>query len=189
MLSGIGIRVITVRKQDHLHVHALFENQIYSSERRMYPCRIPVINDGHVLRIFTDQADLLHCQRRTAGSHNVMDTQLIHRDDIQIALHQDALVLTDDFIPGKPYPVQGTALDIDFRLRGIHVFRDGLVRPQRAASECQNPAGGRMYREHGPVVKPVSHLPVITSVAQTCVYEEFFLVSCLPRRIEERRPG
>ena len=172
------IRILTVRQQHHLDIHSLLQHQVYASQGSLYAGSVSVIDYCDIVGKLPDEADLFHSQRSSAGSHNICNAQLMHRQDIQISLHQDTFVLTGNLVLGEIYSVQRPALHIYLGLLGIHIFRDSLVRLERAASERDHTAAHGMYREHHPVMEGIHHPAVIILLAQTGIQEIFLLVSC-----------
>ena len=116
MLPGERVRVVPVRDQHHLHVHTFLQDEPDTPQGRVDSCSIPVIHNG--------QAYLLHCQGRSAGSHRIGDAELMHGQHIEVSLHEIALVLPGNLVLGEINPVQGTALVVYFRLRGIDILAD-----------------------------------------------------------------
>ena len=49
MFAGKGIRVITVRNQNHLNVHSLLKKHIYSLQSSVNTGVVSVIDDGNLL--------------------------------------------------------------------------------------------------------------------------------------------
>ena len=78
MAAGEIVRILTVRQKHYLHVHTLFQHQADTSERRLYTCTITIVDDRYIVRELSDQTDLIHSKGRAAGSHYIIDSQLVH---------------------------------------------------------------------------------------------------------------
>ena len=113
----------------------------------------------------------------------------MHRKNVKISLDQDALVLTGYLVLREIYSVQGTALDIYFRLRRIDIFGYRLVCPEGPSTEGYDAAAHGMDREHHPVVETVHKTSVVIFDAQTCLDKEFLLISCCTGRLRKSLAG
>ena len=122
MTPGKRIWVLPVRQQKHPHVQSLFQHEIDSPQRGLDPGSIPVINNCHVWGQSTNQPDLFDRQRGSRGSHHVLNSFRMKRDDVRVPFHQDTAILLHDRFLGKEYPVKGLTLVIYLRFRGIQVF-------------------------------------------------------------------
>ena len=178
MLSCEIVRILTFRKKDHLHVQALLQHKPYTPQSRLDAGVVTVIDDRYIIGELAYQPDLLYSQRCSAGCHDIRDAELMHRQHIQISLHQYALVLTGHLVLGEPDAVKRTALDIYLRFRRVHIFGDRFVSLQRTAAECYNPAACRMDREHDPVEETVDKTAVVIFYAESCLDKKLLLVSC-----------
>ena len=100
MALRIAVRVLSVRQQHHLDVEPRLEEHVDTPERRMDTCRIAVVEHGDVTREAFDEPYLRFGQRRTAAGDNVLDTRLVHRDDIHLSLHEITHVGSGDRLFG-----------------------------------------------------------------------------------------
>ena len=190
MLPGVGVRVVAVGDEDHLHVHAFLQDQVDAAEGGVDAGRVAVVHDGDVLGEPLDEADLLHGEGGAAGGHDVRDAQLVHGQDVQVAFHEVALVRAGDGGLGEIDAVQGAGFHVDLRLLGIHVLGDGLVGEQGASAEGDDAAAHRMDREHHPVVEAVVQGAVRVPLGAEARFQQVFvLVALLLRRFRERVLG
>ena len=123
-----------------------------------------------------DKPDLLHGEGGAAGGHHVAYPELMHHDHVDIALDQDALVLTGYLRLGEPDAEQVAALDVDFRLRGVDVLRR-IVRTQGTAAERHHPAADRVYGEHDALPELVGESAVVIAHRESGIHQVFRLVA------------
>ena len=88
MALRITVRIFAVRQQHHLHVEACFQEHVDTSQRRMDTGSVSVVQHGDITREPFDQPYLRLGQSRTSTCYHVLDTRLIHRDNVQLSLHQ-----------------------------------------------------------------------------------------------------
>ena len=169
------IRILAIRKQDNLHIHSLLEHQTYSPEGRMDSRTVAVIDYSDIVGEFLYQTDLLDREGSTAGSHHVGDSELMHGQDVEVALYQDTFVLPGNFILCEIDSIQGLALYIYLCFRRIDIFGNILVRTQGSAAESDDSSADGMNRENHPVVETVHEPAVIILYGQPRFNKEFFL--------------
>ena len=88
----IAVRVFAVRQQHHFDVKTLFKEHVYTPQRRVDTCRIAVIENGDVTGEALDEPYLRFGERRAAACHHILDSRLVHGDDIHLTFHQIAHV-------------------------------------------------------------------------------------------------
>ena len=100
VVLSIAIGIFAVGQKNDLHVESFFEEHIYSSQRRMNTCGIAVIEHGDVTGEALNKAYLRFGQSRSAACDYVLDTRLMHRDDIHLSLHEVTHVSSSDGLFG-----------------------------------------------------------------------------------------
>ena len=138
---------------------------------------VPVVHHRHVLRELADHPDLFDGQGRAAGSDDVPDAELVHRDDVHVAFQQVAAAGLGDLGLRQPDAVEVAALDVNLRLRGIDVLRDGVVGAEGPPAEGDHAAAQGVDREHHPLVEAVGQAAVVVTDAEAAVHEVFLLVA------------
>ena len=71
---GVAVRVLAVGKQDHAHMHTLFEQQAHGTEGSLDARGVAIVEDGDVGCIAFDEAYLVDGEGGAAGGHGVAHT-------------------------------------------------------------------------------------------------------------------
>ena len=173
---GIRIRVVTIREQDHLHVHAFFQDQVDPAERRFDTRRIAIIQDRDVAGVAFDQFDLFLRQGSTRGRNHVCNTHLMHGDHIRVSLTQETVVVFDDIAFGKIQSIQDLTLVVDHTLRRVEVFGYFLIGEQGASSKSKHTTGNGMDREHDTTAEEIE-MAIFFRFHQAHFFQVFQLVA------------
>ena len=111
---GVAVGVLAVGKEDAADVHALGEEEVDGTEGGLDTGGIAITEHGDVGGVAFNEAYLLGGERGAAGGHGILDTRLVHGDDVDVALDEVALVGLGDGGAGLEEAVEDTALVVDF---------------------------------------------------------------------------
>ena len=122
MTAGETVRVIAVRKEEHLYVHLFFEQHIGTSQRSMNTRIIAVIEKNDITGKAVQQSNLMHAQRRTRVGHYIFDATLVHRDNIGVSFHHKDTILLGYRLLGLIESIEFALLMIDNAIRRVDIF-------------------------------------------------------------------
>ena len=151
----VTVRVLAVRQQHHLHVEALFQEHVYTSQRRVNTGRIAVIQHRDITREALDQSYLGLRQGRTATGYHILYSRLVHGDDIHLTFHQVAHIRTCDRLLGLEKTVQLVGLGVDERVRRVDVLAHIVFLLQDTSGESDGFAADGEDREDHAVAETV----------------------------------
>lgn len=135
---------------------------------------VAIVEHGDIVGETVDQAYLPLREGGAAGGDNVFYAALVHGDDVHVALNEVAAVLLDDGVFGEVEAIELVAFAIDFRLRGIDVFRHFLVGREGASTEGNGHARNGLHREDDAGVVAVEQAPLVSAVAESGFLQHLF---------------
>ncbi|CCZ39624.1 uncharacterized protein BN707_03299 [Bacteroides fragilis CAG:558] len=169
------VRVVAVGQEAYFDVHSLFEQHVYTPDRRFDSRHVAVIEHGDIVGETVNQPDLSRCQGRTGRGHYVFHPRLVHRDHVRISFHKEAAVLLYDGLFGKVDAVKFVAFMINFRLRRVDILGEFLVfRTEHTPAERNHFARKRVDREHDTSPEAVTQFMVVRLIAKPRLYEKLF---------------
>ena len=160
VLTGEGVWVVPVREEHHARIHAFPKDEADGADGGMQAGFVTIVHDGDVLGELADEPDLLLRERGTAGGHHVGDAHLVHHHNVHVALYQDASVCLGNFALGEVNAQQVTALDVNFRFRGVDVL-GRVVCLERTAAVGNDASAHGVDGEHDPLAEFVHQRTVI----------------------------
>ena len=198
MASGKAVRVVSIRQEEHLHVHLLLQQHVGTSQRRMHSRSIAVVEQYDVAGESVEQSDLMDAQRRTRVGHHILDAALVHGDYIRISLHHIHAVFLGDGLLCLIQSVEFTLLVVDDTVGRVHVFLAHTLGTgiQHTSAESHHLSAHTQPREDGAPGESVQILVLSALVArfllvhleaETGIHQVFRLISFLHRLVEERR--
>ncbi len=173
VLAGEAVGVVAVGQEEHLDVEPLAQEHVDAAQARLDARHVAVVEHGDVLREAADEAYLPLGERRARRGHDVLHTALVHRDDVGVALDEEAASLPDDGVLGQVEAVELVALVVDGRLGRVDVFRHLLARRHDAASEGHHLARHRVHGEDDAAVVAVEQAAVVRLEAEAGLHEVF----------------
>ena len=198
MASGKAVRVVSIRQEEHLHVHLLLQQHVGTSQRCMHARSIAVVEQYDVAGESVEQSDLMDAQRRTRVGHHVFDAALVHGDYIRISLHHIHAVFLGDGLLCLIQSVEFPLLVVDDTVGRVHVFLAHTLGTgiQHTSAESHHLPAHTQPREDGTPRESVQILVLSALVArfllihleaETGIHQVFRLISFLHRLVEERR--
>ena len=99
MFTGEGVWVVTVRQQQHFHLHTFLQQHVRTTHSSMDTSFITIIEQGDVLGKAMQQSYLINGKSRSRVGYHILDATLVHGYHISIALHHiDPLFLRYCFL-------------------------------------------------------------------------------------------
>ena len=144
----------------------------------MDACRVAVVEHRDVLRVAFHEAYLFRCQRGATAGYHVLYANLVHSQHVEVAFHQDALVLFGDGALGKVDAIEGLLLVVDLRLGRVLVFRAFLVVGEDASTEANDASRQVMDGEHHTSMVAVVE-PVVSFDGQADLLQQLIAVAIL----------
>ena len=188
-LLRVGVRVVAVRQQHHLHGHALGQQQIDAAERGPDARRIAVEDDRHVLGEAADELDLAWRQCRATRRDHVAHPSLVHGHDVGVAFDEEATLLLDNLGLGEVHAVEHLRLVVKRAFWRVEILRHLLFRAQGAAAKSNDPARHIPNREHHPPFEEIPKRPVFALLAQPGLHEFLGRIPGFLSSRGERVPG
>ncbi len=185
MALGKRVRVLALRQQQHLDIHAVLKQQLDTPQRSLDARGVSVIDKRDIARETLDKPHLLNRQSRARRSHHIAYARLVHRYDIHVTLHDDTLPGLGDSLLGLKHTVELATLRIDIALGRVDILGHRLVRAQSAASKSHHLARKRMHWINHTSAETVIDAPVIGAGAQTGSQDILLAVTALYGRLIE----
>ena len=113
MLAGKGVGVIAIGQEQHLDIHTLLQQHIGTTHSGMDTSLIAIVKQHDVLREASQQLNLVYTQRRTRVSHHILQSALVHGNNIGIAFNHVYAVFLDNGLLGLIDAVKLAFLVID----------------------------------------------------------------------------
>ncbi len=176
---GKRVRVLTRRQQEHLYIHPVLKQELYTAQGCLDTGSIGIINESDIGGEPFYEPHLLHCERGTRRCHHIAYPRLMHGYHVHIPLDNDTLPLLRYCLLRLVKTVQLPALGIDVALRGVDILCHGLVRSQCAASECHDLARKRVDRIYHTSAEPVIDTPIVSLRAQSGGKHIFLAITAL----------
>ena len=83
---------------------------------------VTIVEQGDILRESAQKFNLMDRQGRSGIGHHVLQTTLMHGDDIGITFHHIYTVLLSDGFLGLIETIELTLLVVDLRVGRVHIF-------------------------------------------------------------------
>ena len=142
------VGVVALRKKEDLDIHLVGQKHVDASERSLDTRRIGIVDQSDIVCETAYKPDLAFGKRSAGRSHHILNSSLVHRYDIEIALDHYAFVAPGNGVLGLIEAVELIRFLIDLRLRRVYIFSYILVRAHRAPTECKHTSRNAVDRKH-----------------------------------------
>ena len=159
-LFAVAVGIVTVRKQHHVDVQPLGQQQVHPAQRRPDARSIPIKQHRDVLGVAADQLDLIHRQGRAARGDDVLNARLVQGHDVGISFNQQDPVFFRDGRFGQVHTKQHIALVVEDALGAVEVLGNLFFLAQRPPAKCDGSAREVPNRKHDAALEKVPQLAV-----------------------------
>ena len=122
MLAGKRVWIVTVREEQHFNVHTFLQQHVRSTHGGMDTSFVTVIEQYYILSESAQQLDLENGKGRTRVGYDILQTTLVHGNNVGVAFdHIDAVFLGDGFLC-LINAIQFAFLVVDFRIGRVDVL-------------------------------------------------------------------
>ena len=128
----------------------------------MNTCCIAIIEDGDIGSEALYEAYLRFGKRRSATRHHILNTRLMHGDDVHLSLDEVTSVGTRDSLFGLEESVQFVGFGIDDRVRRVDVLADIVLLFENTSGESDGFAADGEDRKDDAVPEAVVESSVFT---------------------------
>ena len=92
-----SVRIVLGRQGQYLDIQAFLEQHVNSTNRSFYTRLVTIKHLGYIVRKTANGMDVPLGKRSARRCDDILETGLVHRDDIGITLHNEAFFLFADF--------------------------------------------------------------------------------------------
>ncbi len=117
------VGIVSVGKKQNLYVEPLAQQHVDTAQRGLDTGGVAVVYDCDVVGKSMYQPNLAVGKRRARRGHNILNTTLMHRDDIKISLDKYAFIMLYYRLLCLIQSVKFLAFCIDGRFRRVDIFR------------------------------------------------------------------
>ena len=116
----------------------------------------------------------------STGRYHILNTALVHLDDIRIPFHQKTVVLFGNGLFGKINAIEHLTFVVNLAFGRVQVFGSFLIIRQNTATKTEHPAAHGMDGEHDPpfetVERPVLAHCLLLDNGQPCFFQKLQLI-------------
>ena len=118
----IRIGILSIGQQHYFYIKPFFQEHVYTSQCRVDTGCITIIKHSDVVGETLYQFYLWLSQGGASACHHILNTGLIHGDNVHLPFHQIAQVLASDLLLGLEEPEEFVGLGIDDGVGRIDIF-------------------------------------------------------------------